>query len=251
MILGQLPSGRRLASGDRDGTVLLFEVESGRILRREKLGGSRVSSLVFLNEGRSLVVGLDDGTVSLFELDRSDPLRRVSLPDGCTRLVVDRRGDRALCGDSQGSVIAVSLPSLAVLHRLDKGHEGAITSVALSPDGLLLATVGSDRHIVLRDPVTFKALLSFPDWTGPLTDVAFDATGRWIAFVGAASEIGLWDLRLLRDELAAVGLAWDQSAPRVVSTENLALEEERARSPVPVIGSGNIDMAEAREARAA
>jgi WD40 repeat protein len=97
------PSGRHIASGDWDGIVLLFEVESGRVLRREKVGWSRVNSLVFLNEGRSLLVGQDDGTVSLFELDRSDSLRRVSLPDGCTRLVVARRGDRALCPQPRGS----------------------------------------------------------------------------------------------------------------------------------------------------
>jgi WD40 repeat protein/serine/threonine protein kinase/tetratricopeptide (TPR) repeat protein len=243
------PTGRRIASGDIAGTVLLFEVKTGRILRREALGGSGVSSLVFLNEGRSLLVGQHHGGVSLFELDQFGPPRSVSLPDGCTRLVVDRRGERAILGDSQGSLIALSLPDLTAVLRIDKGHEGAITSLALSPDGLLLATAGIDRRVVLRDPVTFKALLTLPPWTGPLQDVAFDAAGRWIAFAGADSEIGLWDLALLRDELAAVGLAWDQSAPRAVSTESLASEQERPTIPVPVIRPGNIDPAEFEKAQ--
>jgi WD40 repeat protein/tetratricopeptide (TPR) repeat protein len=244
------PSGRRIASGDSAGTVLLFEVESARVLRRENLGGSRVSSLVFLNEGRSLLVGQDHGGVSLFELEQSDPPRRVSLPDGCTRLVVDRRGDRVIVGDSKGSLIALSLTDLIVVHRLDDGHQGAIASLALSPDGLLLATVGKDRRVVLRDPATFKTLLTFPDWTGPLQDVAFDATGRWIAFAGTDSEIGLWDLGLIRDELGAVGLSWDQTAPRVVRTANLGAEMEPRKSPVRVIRPGNIDPAEFENARA-
>ena len=44
--------------------------------------------------------------------------------------------------------------------------------LALSPDGRLLATAGKDRRVVLRDPATLQALLAFPDWTGPLQDVA-------------------------------------------------------------------------------
>jgi tetratricopeptide (TPR) repeat protein len=244
------PTGRRIASGDSAGTVLLFEVDSARVLRRENLGGSRVSSLVFLNQGRSLLVGQDHGGVSLFDLDQPGPPRRVSLPDGCTRLVVDRRGDRVIAGDSKGSLIALSLPDLTVVHRLDEGHQGAIASLALSPDGLLLATVGKDRRVVLRDPATFRAMLTFPDWTGPLQDVAFDATGRWIAFAGTDSEIGLWDLGLIRDELAAVGLSWDETAPRVVRTANLAPEKQSRKSPVPVIRPGNIDPAEFEKARA-
>jgi WD40 repeat protein/tetratricopeptide (TPR) repeat protein len=243
------PNGHHVAAGDTAGTVLLFEVESGRALRRENLAGSGVSSLVFLNEGRSLLVGQHHGGLSLFELDQSTPPRRVSLPDGCTRLVVDRHGNRAIVGDSKGSLTALSLPNLTVVHRLDKGHEDAIASLALSPDGLLLATAGKDRRVVLRNPVTLQALLTFPNWTAPLQDVAFDVTGRWIAFAGVDSEIGLWDLGLIREELAAAGLAWDQSAPRVASTGNLASKKEGPRSSVPVIRPGNIDPAEFEKAR--
>jgi WD40 repeat protein/tetratricopeptide (TPR) repeat protein len=243
------PTGRRIAAGDDGGTVSLLDVDTGQIVRRESLGGSLVSSLVFLNDGRSLLVGQDHGAVSLFALDRSDPPRRVNLPDGCTRLVVDRRRDRAIVGDSNGSLIALSLPELAVVHRLEKQHDDPIRSLALSPDGLLLATAGRDRRVVLRDPATLAALLTFPSWTGPLQDVAFDTSGQWIAFAGTDSEIALWNLSLLRDELAAFGLAWDQPAPRSVPVASLSQERERARHPVPVIGPSYVDRAEFQTAR--
>jgi hypothetical protein len=41
-------------------------------------------------------------------------------------------------------------------------------------------------------------------------ELAFDATGRWLAIAGADSDVGLWDLELVHSELARLGLAWDQ-----------------------------------------
>ncbi len=205
------PTSRRLASGDEGGTVLLFDVGSGRILRREKVGDSPVTSVVFHDGGRQLLVGLRKGPVALFDLELPGLTRRIELPEGCGRLTVDNHRNRALVGDNRGAVIALSLPDLTVIHRLDAAHDQSIESLALSPDGRLLATGGSDRRVVLRDPFTFKALLAFPAWTGVVKDLGFDASGHWLAFAGADSDIDLWDLEMLHDELAAAGLAWDHS----------------------------------------
>ncbi len=256
------PTGRRIASGDRDGTVLLFEVETGKLLRRENLGNSKdtslvfvdgghsnISSLVFLDGGRSLLIGQVRGWLALIDLAGSAPTRRLLLPDGCTRLAVNRRGDRAIVGDTKGDLIELSLPDLQVVQRLEKAHEGVISALAWSPDGLLLASGGLDRRVVLRDPQTFQPLLTFPPWTGPLRDVALDSTGRWLGFAGAESEIALWDLDRVREGLAAVGLAWDRPDPRVVSSAELASIGDRPRPQVPVVKASGMEPAEYREAQ--
>jgi hypothetical protein len=53
-----------------------------------------------------------------------------------------------------------------------------VVCLALSPDGRLLATVGADHRVVLRDAKSFETLLGFPKWAGSLRDLTFDFTGR-------------------------------------------------------------------------
>ena len=63
------------------------------------------------------------------------------------------------------------------------------------PSGRLLATGGrTDRRILLRDAATFEPLVGWPTWTGMVKDLAFDATGRWLAVAGAnrTSDSGIW-----------------------------------------------------------
>jgi WD40 repeat protein/serine/threonine protein kinase len=242
------PTSRRLASGDAGGTVMLFDVDSGRVVRREKAGPALVRSVVFLGGGRHLLVGLQSGSVALFDLEQAGAPRQVTLPDGCYRLVVDSRTSRAIVGGSKGALSALSLPDLAVVQRLATGHDEAVEAIALSPDGRLLATGGRERRVVLRDARTFDPLLAFPAWTGVVKDLAFDASGRWLASAGADSDIDCWDLEMVHDELAALGLAWDQAAPPSLSTGELA-SAERSRPPFPVIRPGISDPAALEKAR--
>ena len=166
------------------------------------------------------------------------------MPDGCKRLVVDRRANRAILGDSGGALIALSLPGLEVVHRLAKGHERAISSLALSPDGRLLATGGGDRRVVLRDALTFEAMLTFPP--GPVPPATSPSTppAAGSRSPGPTRTSMLWDLAMVHGELAALGLAWDEAAPPSVSSTDLASVGERPRPQVPVIRPGTIDPAE-------
>ena len=70
------------------------------------------------------------------------------------------------------------------------------------------ATAGHERDEIGESSCETRdvgAMLTFPAWTGLVKDLAFDASGRWLAFAGADSDLPLWDLTLLHEGLAGRG----------------------------------------------
>lgn len=70
---------------------------------------------------------------------------------------------RFLCasGDTQGEVSVSTLLSHHIRWRVPRAHQGAITALSWSPDGLMLASGGQDGLVLVWNADTGEQLQSF------------------------------------------------------------------------------------------
>ncbi len=233
--------GQHLVSGDESGTVVMWDLATARETRRWVVSEGWINTLAFLDDDKRIFVGMMGGGCGYFDIEGEGRPRAARVDDPIYGSLVLPDGTCALVGTTTGTLLRFSLPDLEETGRLEKAHERSVTAIALSPDGRLLATGGDDRRVVLRDPQTFQPLLRLPEWTGVIKGLAFDATGRWLAFVGADADVALWDVDEVRRGLAEAGLFWE--GPRSHAPVRPNTRSVRELRP------GNADPVELAEAR--
>lgn len=90
--------------------------------------------------------------------------------------------------------VLAQVPSLVV----QSGHGSALSAVAYSPDGRLLASASSDDTLKLWNVAEARELRTLRGHTSDVLGVAFSPDGRWVASASADWTLKLWDVT--RDE---------------------------------------------------
>jgi WD40 repeat protein len=163
------PDGKRLATGDAGGTVRLWEVATGRLLR--SLSDTQSSP------GEVYAVAFS--------------------PDG--HYLAASRSARPTVWDTE-----TGRPAFTTAAAEDEGHTSSVYAVAFSPDGTHLATAGQDRTVKLwaipgspaADTVTpLKLVRTLPGRQGPVFALAFSPDGTRLATAGWEEWLRVWDVQ--------------------------------------------------------
>jgi WD40 repeat protein len=197
--LAYSPDGKLLAVASSSQAVpgsayvLLFDVQSGRFLRRFTGLTRWAYTVAFSPDGKTLAAGGWDGTIWLWEVATGRPLRTLSGHGELVTMVAFGPDGNTLasCGDDH----KVRLWQIHdgkeknVLHS----HRAAVSSVAFSPDGKFLASGSWDKKVIVWNAVTGERVRGLPDpeFNQRLT-VAFSPDGKWLAG-GSDTLLKIWD----------------------------------------------------------
>ena len=190
------PDGKTLASGSRDGTVILWNAQTAKAIRKPLTGHTDdVTSIAFSPDGKILASGSRDTTIILWDVETGALISQLQEhSDDVTSVAFSPDGKILASGSRDITIMLWDVETGALTGGL-VGHFDYVTSVAFSPDGKMLASGSKDETITLWDVQTATSIR--PPLTGHIdyvTSVAFSPDGKTLASGSRDTTVILWDV---------------------------------------------------------
>ena len=202
MVLGNLsnrklsvaysPDGRTLASGNANGTVSLWDADTGRVIRSLEGHSDWVNAVAFSPDGQTLASGSGDRTVKIWDVNSGRELRSLEgHSSGVSAVAFSPDGQTLASGSWDNTVKLWAVNSGRELRSLE-GHSSYVYSVAFSPDGQTLASGSDDNTVKLWAVNSGRELRSLEGHSGSVNAVAFSPDGQTLASGSWDSTVRLW-----------------------------------------------------------
>jgi tRNA A-37 threonylcarbamoyl transferase component Bud32 len=224
------PDGQRLASARGDGTIGLYDVNTGEEIQTLQGHTDYVFSVTFHPDGNHLASASKDRTVRVWDLRTGKELfhcdgHRGDVGGAAYGVAFSPDGEHLAAG-SENRMVSIWNASDGQKLRDLPGHEHRAMCVAFSPDGRLLASGTTEGFLRIWDPRT-GALLGLPIRAHEkrMGAVAFSPDGRYLATASLDRTVKIWDvppakcLRTLGGHRGFVmGLGFSPDSRRLAST---------------------------------
>jgi WD40 repeat protein/tRNA A-37 threonylcarbamoyl transferase component Bud32 len=143
--------GRRLVSVSEDGSVKLWNADTGELLSTFPAHRGAALAVAFCPDGRTLTSGGADGDVILWELPTGKQLRTLRGHGGAINSVsFSPDGQRLISAGDDRTVRLWDVVTGQQLLSLDD-HAGEVYAAAFSPDGLQVASAARDQSSLVWD----------------------------------------------------------------------------------------------------
>ena len=187
--------GTMLASGSRDGTVVLWNATTRQTTDTFEGHTDVVSAMAYAPDGTLLASGSSvDGTVKLWNVQAGTNIAILEdQTDVVSSIAFTSDGILLASGFVNGTILLWDIATKNATTL--EGHRNAVSSVAFSQDGTLLASGSANGTILLWDVATGTNIATFEEHTNDVSSVAFSQDGTLLASGSDDNTVKLWDVQ--------------------------------------------------------
>ncbi|WP_433697029.1 PQQ-binding-like beta-propeller repeat protein [Nocardiopsis sp. CA-288880] len=187
------PDGQQLASASTDGTVQVWDAESGQELHTLIGHSEPVLSVVFSPDGERLASRSTDGTVRLWDPRTGEEQHVLEGHDDWVKAVVFSPDGQQLASASDDGTVRLWDPRTGEEQHVLEGHDAWVKAVVFSPDGQQLASASDDGTVQVWDPRTGEEHHVLEGHEEGVVPAGFSPDGERLASTSDDGTVRLWD----------------------------------------------------------
>ncbi|MBW4523372.1 MAG: PD40 domain-containing protein [Scytolyngbya sp. HA4215-MV1] len=188
------PDGQTLAINRHDGSIALWQIQTGQ-LDQWSAHSASLWTVLFSPEGQRLASSSDDRTIRLWDVQTHHCLRVLRGHEGGIRAIAFAPSGQGLASGSYDSTTRLWDLQTGACLKILQGHTDAVFTVAFDSSSQILASGSHDQTIRLWNVQTGGCAQTLRGHTGSVWTLTISPDGQILASGSDDQTIRLWDLQ--------------------------------------------------------
>lgn len=184
--------GRVLATGSRDGTVKIWNLSDGKLLKTINIisqTSTETQDLAFSPDGKKIFIA--NYALLLLDVASGAELLKIGGPEGAFALAFAPDGKSVCVGKKNGDLVLYDAANGKILWQT-AAHKAQINDVRFSADGQMIATASSDRTVKFLQAKTAAEIKTLKSHSRDVWSVSLSPRSDFLVTSGTDFQTNVW-----------------------------------------------------------
>jgi WD40 repeat protein len=186
--------GKFLISAGDDKSILVWDVDTGKFVRRLEGSTEWVMCLATSPDGKQIAASGFDRTIRIWDLSTGTKVKDIPANQQIVIALAWSPDGRMIVSGGQDKKIRFWDVASAAETRVIEGHTDQIFAVAIHPNGQWIASCSADKSVRIWNVADGKELKNLAGHTNWVYSLAFTSDGSTLATASADETVRLWNL---------------------------------------------------------